>query len=573
MGNYLKSLLTVAMNTTNTKAYWPQTPLRSLQWTLVLLGAVGYCAGHQNPFIVAPYLVLLTPFSLYMIVDNAPSAKQSFALGWLMGILGLSPTLYWLTYPIHNVGELPIILAIPCIILLGSYLGLFTGLTALGMHHTRSFLYGHTKSPIVATICHVLLSGFVFAGFEVVAGTLFSGFPWYNLGSAFAVWLPWAQAASLVGSYGVSAVYCIGACFIGAACAKQKHRALLLLFLGCATIASIPLYGSNRLANKNATPSLAPPISFGLVQGNVDQNQKWEATLIQQTVTKYLSLSQALVNQQKNNNPSAPISLIIWPETSMPFVYNYATDFAEQLQQFAIKNNIPLAFGTLGYRPATANTPQVMYNRLQVVSAHGTRTYSYDKQHLVPFGEYIPFALNIPFLQNILQGISFAPGNTSSPLLVAPKSAEVTSSITQSPYKLGILICYEVIFPNLARDRVTQGATILLTISNDAWFGNSSAPLQHLGMAAMRCIEQMRPMVRSTNTGITASISKYGEITTYGTLFTEDTAIVSVSPESTITPFQQYGFFIQYFLLCISIASIVLQPLYRKLFSPQFIQE
>ena len=163
--------------------------------------------------------------------------------------------------------------------------------------------------------------------------------------------------------------------------------------------------------------------------------------------------------------------------------------------------------GTPGYVNAPVKRGYLLYNRAMLVDENGGDAGHYDKEHLVPFGEYAPPGLDMPFLETLMQGVGdFTPGASVAPLRLGNLA-------------LGILICYETIFPELAQQRVADGANVLVNISNDAWFGTTSAPEQHLQLSVLRAVEQGRYVLRGTNTGISAIIDPHGRIAERGGLF------------------------------------------------------
>ena len=182
-----------------------------------------------------------------------------------------------------------------------------------------------------------------------------------------------------------------------------------------------------------------------------------------------------------------------------------------------------LLFGAPGFRRTLGG--EDAFNRAYLVSADGADRGWYDKEHLVPFGEYVPPFLDLPFLRPLLQGVGeFLPGESTKPLTLASASPD------REPLVLGVLICYESIFPELARKQVAEGATLLVNISNDAWFGFSAAPMQHLSLAVLRAVEQRRWLARSTNTGISAFVDPYGSIVVRGGLFKAESLSHPVVP-------------------------------------------
>jgi apolipoprotein N-acyltransferase len=455
---------------------------------------------------------------LYMLALAAADGKQAFRRGWWLGFCGNAAGLYWLVFPLHDVAGIPLVLAIPFIVLLFVYLSLFTALASLGLYNLRGFAAAVCKRRACFPL-PVLLGGLAYGGFEVFCSWLFTGFPWLTLSTAFAFQPVWTQAASLVGAYGLSAFYASAAFAAAAACFESGKSRLIAAAVALGILLALPGYGMYRLA---PTPGQKEqPLSLIMVQGNIDQSIKWNPAFQKATLDHYLALSKEALSACASS-PSCPKpELLLWPETAMPFYFQQQHEYADTIRRFATDNGVYLAFGAPAVLRESHNTS--LLNRLYMLSPSGGTAGFYDKEHLVPFGEYTPFAASIPFLSDVLQGMDFAPGMHNEPLRLHRQG--------NSDLLLGALICYEAIFPALAQERVEQGAEILINVSNDGWFRKSSAPLQHLAHAVLRCVEQSRSLARATNTGITAVIDPYGRITAYlDALFIDGTLTTTVAP-------------------------------------------
>ena len=563
-------------------------------YALVCVGAAGLFFGQPNPFFHLPALALAFPFALYLLAAFAPTDKLAFFHCWLLGLAGHAAGLYWLINPMHDVGGLGYELAWPGVILVSAYLACYSALSGLGMRRLRRLFFlaepaaSSAPAPSSAALLlfrlvpAALLAGCAYAGFETLCGVMFTGFPWLSLSSAFALRPAWVQAASLVGGYGLSACFAFTAC-LGASALLTPVRRVRLAAAALALLlaAAFPIYGTVRLAAPLPQPA-GQPVSILMVQGNIDQNQKWDPQFQEATITHYLEMSTRALRELRTAQPETAPALVLWPETAMPFYFQAHPEYAERLRRFASEENVNLAFGALGVdqEKRDGHTLNLLYNRLYLLSANGAVSGVYDKQHLVPFGEYIPFASSLEFLRNILQGLDFSPGTNTRPLtLVRPQSRpdpladaplfpldsdEAPAPRASRLVPLGILICYEAIFPSLAQERVANGATILITISNDGWFGKTSAPLQHLSLTVMRAVEQARPIARATNTGYTAAIDSRGRILERGEqLFVDDTLAASLSPADEITFYHRIHPIPEILLVVLALFSIFGYTLHR----------
>jgi apolipoprotein N-acyltransferase len=277
---------------------------------------------------------------------------------------------------------------------------------------------------------------------------------------------------------------------------KTGPKAAALGLLAC--LAAYGLWAVNQAVPNDGE------FTAGLVQGDVDQAVKWDKSYQSETVNGYLALSQRTMAGQPD--------IIFWPETAMPLNLQTPGELVSRIMAFVGRNNVPLVTGGPGL--AWDRDRELVYNRAFLLTP-GLVAPAYDKEHLVPFGEYAPFGQDIPILEGLLQGVgAFTPG-----VMVAP--------VRTGRLAMGMLICYESIFPELAQKRVQDGANVLINLSNDAWFGRSAAPRQHLDLAALRAVEQGRYLVRCTNTGISAVIDPRGRITNQTPLFQEAALTVS----------------------------------------------
>ncbi|HWR02729.1 MAG TPA: apolipoprotein N-acyltransferase [Humidesulfovibrio sp.] len=470
-----------------------------LFWTLA--AGLGALFGYANPWGQLPALALLLPAVLAALGLAAPTPWTAFKQTWRAGSVASLVCLYWVYWPVMHYGEVNWALALPVPVLLamgmGGYFGLFGLMAQLSNRLT----------PILGT----LFLGLAWVAMELTQATLLSGFSWLTLASAFVPWPILVQAASVIGAHGVSGVLAMTA--VGLVLGTRSKACLALALCGPLALAG---YGWLRM---DAYTETTPAHSVALVQGNIDQSIKWDPTYQTETVAKYLRLSRDIVAK-------ADPELIVWPETSMPFYFQDETPLRKPALDFVRNGKAALMVGAPAYERTTGPGSFVLYNRAFLLTPQGAGMDSYDKEHLVPFGEYVPLSGLIPLpLDMFVSGVGdFVSGRNDKAL----KAGDLA---------LGVLICYEAIFANLAQERVARGANVLINISNDAWFGATSAPHQHLQLTALRAIEQGRYVVRSTNTGLSAFIDPLGRIRLAGSQFQELAAAGMVHPRTELTPF------------------------------------
>ncbi len=468
-----------------------------------LVGALGLFLGMANPVFQIPILALIFPASLQWLGQSAPTGRRAFVRGWLTGMAGASACLYWIAVPITRVAGQPLLVGAGCALALGCYVGLYGGLFSLLAFRIRTFSLWRA-APIWGLGWFLL---------EALRGWLFTGFPWLPLAAAFVPWPAWIQPASWIGAYALGGLLAALACLTARGLRNRRPWPALI---GLAALGLIPLSGNLRLADMDLG---GPELRVALVQGDIDQNQKWDRQYLDTTIRMYEELSRGT---------DAP--LVIWPETAMPIDYP-RHGLSRNLRAFAAERNIWLLFGAPGLE--RIDDRDAFFNRAWLISPLGRNRGVYEKEHLVPFGEYVPPLVNLPFLQGLLQGIGdFTPGRQVAPLVLEPGEGRVPGRLA-----LGLLICYETIFPELSRQRVADGAQVLINLSNDAWFGRTAAAEQHLHLSALRAVEQGRWLARGTNTGISAIVDPAGRIVTRGGLFTRETLEGVVRPVNGTTVF------------------------------------
>ena len=324
---------------------------------------------------------------------------------------------------------------------------------------------------------------------ELGRSYIFIGFPWVLLGYSQATVLPIAQAASLVGVYGVSAlVVTVSAALAAIVTGRTAADRWRPIVATAVLVAAISVWGGRRASAAEWTRE-GDPIRVGLIQGNVDQAQKWNVASAASIFNDYLEMTRGAI--------ARGATLVLWPESSTPFRFEDDPAGAERVRGIARQSHVSLLFGS---DQVERSTPVKYYNSAFLVGDDGRTAGVYRKIHLVPFGEYVPFKRVFFFAAPLVEAVSdFSPGENA---VVLPIGA----------HRLSTSICYEIIYPTLVRDFILHGSELLTTITNDAWFGATSAPYQHFEQASMRAVEEGRYLVRSANTGISGIVDPYGHV-------------------------------------------------------------
>lgn len=393
---------------------------------------------------------------LFLALRNK-SKKQAFLLSYLTGVIFWLGTLYWLVH-VTPVGMIVLVL----------YLALYFGIFGLVI-----------SSPYILSTNYYLLSiPSSWVILEYIRSHLLTGFPWAKLAYSQYLNLPVIQIADITGAWGVSFLIVMVNAAVYSAISRRKIHLLPLFCL-----LAVLLYGYSSLY-RIAQAAGRTTLRLSVIQPNIPQALKWDPSARGFIKDKYF----ALTEEAARDNPD----LIIWPEAALPVILEEEPEFFEDTKSFARKINIPLLLGS-----ATARGGDY-YNSALLVSAQGSVSGRYDKLHLVPFGEYIPLRSALPFLETIVPIGDFSRGR------------EYTILKIQNTF--GVLICFEDVFPELARGFARHGAEFLVNITNDGWFGRTSAPYQHFSASVFRAVENRLPIVRSANTGVSGFIASDGRV-------------------------------------------------------------
>lgn len=447
---------------------------------------------------------------LFLLAGLTPF--RAFYCGFIFGVAHFSTLLYWLCPTVHNYGPLSWPLAIAVFMLLVVYLAFFPALFCLGVSMT-------SRQP-AGLILNVPI---FWVGAEYLRGHMFTGFPWGLVGYSQYPLLTLVQLADVFGVMGVSFLVLLGnsAFFLLAARffmlkwhGVTVNRGVALGALACflAVMITAFFYGEARLGWLEKNMNESRSMKVAVIQGNIPQSLKWDVDEAQRTIEKYLELSKAVARK------SDPPDLIVWPETAAPFYFGLDYDFTKRVLKAVDDTGIPFIIGAPAAHATGSSGGWKIYNSAFLLIPGKGIAGRYDKVHLVPFGEYIPKRDWFPFLGKIVaQELDFSPGDSGNILKL-----ENT--------KIGMLICYEAIFPELSVDMVSSGAGLLINLTNDAWFMKTSAPYQHFEEAAFRAIEVRRPLIRAANTGISGAVDYTGKVVAQSSLFRTQTLLLRVYP-------------------------------------------
>jgi len=498
--------------------------------SLALAAASGLLLAAAFPSFNLSYLAWIALVPLFLALAGQ-TVKNGFLLGGLAGLVFFAGTVHWVTNSVHFYGGIPVIPASLITLLLCLYLALYPALfgAALARQGTERFPWFFVSAPALWT------------ALELTRTYIFSGFPWSLLGYSQYRVLPVIQMADLTGVYGVSfLIVMVNAALAGFIIDRKKFYGLIVAVL---TMVVVVTYGYLRLDARDDTTG---KITVTVVQGNIDQDKKWDPAFQSEVISIYKRLTREALKQHTE--------LVIWPETTTPFYFtgSGAADRAltADLIAFAGSSNVPLLFGSPTYERGPDRTIRLS-NSAFLLTPRGKIDAVYHKLHLVPFGEYVPLKSVLFFVDKMVQAIGdFQAGNEYTVMTVPARGANVT---------LSTVICYEIIFPDLVRRFVDNGASVITTITNDAWFGRTAAPYQHFSMAVFRAVENRVPVARAANTGISGFIDSKGNILETSAIFTEACLTRAIAPGGKKTFYTAHGDLFAYACLAISLLLLAMR--------------
>ncbi len=428
--------------------------------------------------------VALVPL-FYALRDAKP--WEAFKTGFLTGLIAHVGILYWISYVVVQYGYLPVYAGIAAVLLLAAYLSLYTACFAMGVVFLRA------RGNAV-----FLSAPLLWTALEFARSHLLTGFPWENLAYSQYLYGNIIQIADITGTYGITfTIVLINTVLYNVLTAQFRRVRAAEIATACAILAVIYGYGHFRTAEIHESLKKASTVEVALVQGNIDQNIKWDARYQWETLDIYRTLSLRAIPAQGG--------LIVWPETAAPFYFERGDPLREAVVDVARTSCRSLLFGSPCYEKGNGGVS--FMNSAYLLRSDGAVADRYDKVHLVPYGEYVPLRKLFPFIGKLVAGVGdFRPGKGFDPLVSDSR-------------RLGVMICYEAIFPEAARDYKRKNADLLVNITNDAWFGRTSAPYQHLSMTIFRAVENRLYLVRAANTGISAVIDPTGKILSRTGLF------------------------------------------------------
>jgi apolipoprotein N-acyltransferase len=495
---------------------------RTLRATLLAIASAGLLImAFPTPDVGALGFIALSPL---LVAIRGEPPRRAFWWGSLTGLVFYLGSIAWVTNTMTTYGGMSLTLSVLILLALAAALAIYFGLFCAG----ASLLVG-TAWPI-----ELLALPALWVALEYLRTYALTGFPWALLGYTQYRMPALLPVASFAGVYGLSFLVVLANVAVArlATAPKDGLRGGLLAI----AVTLVMVWAAGRLSPSAPASDRSQEFDIALVQGNIDQALKWNPAMQAATIEQYrrLSLEAAM------RSPA----LIVWPETAVPFFLRYDHGLRARVLDIAAETGSHLLVGSPDRERASGVVgAERYYNSAFLLSPDGRLLNKYDKIHMVPFGEYVPLKSILFFVEKLAYGIGdFEPGRTYT--------------IFQLPIgRFGVTICYEVIFPDQVRRYAKEGADFFVNITNDAWFGRSAAPAQHLAMAALRAAENRRYLIRAANTGISAVVDPAGRIVEASRIFEPAVIAARIRPVKDQTFYTRHGDLFAW--LCVAFAAAV----------------
>jgi len=524
------------------------------RWKILWATLSGLLVPLSFPRADLSFLAWVCLIPLFIAIQGAKPVT-ALLLGFLFGMISSAGKIYWMVETLVRYGGLSTLLSAVATVLVAGYLAIFPAM------FSGILAWRRPRSPLA----YAFFAAALWTALELAETYLFTGFPWELLGYSQYRQLSLIQFARFTGVYGVSFLIVLVNAMAAAmvlhlrrAMAGHRMQFQLLALTGVVLVLMMGAWLDGRRILQAPLPT-DPKLKVAALQGNIEQDEKWEPEWLEQTLDIYERLTQQAVNQGA--------TFIVMPETALPMYYRHPRydRQRQKVEQWARQFNTTLLVGSLDYELGSATR---ILNTAFLISPAGSVIGKYDKIHLVPFGEYLPLPRIFGWLQALTEEVgSISPGREFN-LLAVPnrhaRPARGTKGANHLGARFGTLICYEIIFPDLTRRWVNAGADFLVTITNDAWFGKTSAPYQHFSMAVFRAVENGVYLIRAANTGISGVIHPHGVILRQTELFVPTMALAEiVVPETRPKTFYtRHGDLFSY-LCAIGVAMVIATPLAR----------
>jgi apolipoprotein N-acyltransferase len=476
-----------------------------LQVALAILS--GALFAWSFPSVAQGWLAFVALAPLLIAIVRAKQTRHAFLLGWISQTTAWLIMVPWVVRVMSHYGGLPYATGVALFVAMALFLGLYGGVFAILVYRFR---LGERFLPW-------LLVPLAWAAVEYARTYLFSGFPWNLIATALVDFTSLIQIDRFGGPYFVGALVLLPAT-VAAWWITQRPAGIQRVFVGGALgILLLVWWGTGLVAAKLiARPNASEPLVAALLQPNITQQMRWNEANVIAIYQRMIAMTEQAA--------AKGAQIVIWPESTVPLSYTETDFFRESIESLSTRHGIDIILGSVATDP---NAPARLWNSAFLVSG-GTTIGHYDKIRLVPFGEYVPLRRVLFFAEKLVRAVGeFEFGTNEQPL---------TGKLAYGP-----AICYEIVYPQITRTQVRNGAGVIVTITNDAWYDGTSAPAQHLAQARLRAVEGDRYILRAATTGISAFIDPTGRLLESIPMGRDGIIYAKFQARKGMTPYVRFG--------------------------------
>ncbi len=483
----------------------------------------GLLLAFAFPNVAIGWLIFVAPIPLFIALAFARGGWESFFLGWISMTTAWLLMVPWVVRVMSHYGGLPYLTGVLLFIALAVILGLYGGL--FGWAFWRIAPGPHFRRWLLVPVA--------WAAIEYVRTLLLTGVPWNYAVAAIVNYTPLIQFDRVAGPYAMALLILLPATLAAWWITQRPHAMHATVVSGMVVIVCFAWWMTGLVAAKLiARPLEIPTVRAALLQPDISQEMRWNDANLAEIFQRMMQMTDDAVR--------SGASVIVWPESTVPLSYATTDFFREAVETISRTHGVDIILGSVAL---DAQDPERIWNAAFLVS--GGRTIGhYDKMHLVPFGEYVPLRKMLFFARKLTHTVgTFEFGTTDRPLI--------------GRLRYGPAICYEIVFPQIARVQVLHGAEVLVTITNDAWYDGTSAPQQHLDQARLRAVETDRYLLRAGTTGISALIDPTGRIVEELPMNRQGIVRGTFQPRHSTTPYVRFGDWFAWCAMGIVILAIV----------------
>jgi apolipoprotein N-acyltransferase len=467
----------------------------------------GLLFGFAFPDVAQGWLMFVALAPLLVAIHGAKSTREAFLLGWASQTTAWLVMVPWVVRVMSHYGGLPVVTGWLIFVAMALYLGIFGALFGAVV---KRFRLGPRFLPW-------LLVPLAWAAIEFARTYLFTGFPWNLAVTAIVDYSSLVQIGRFGGPYFTGTLVVMPSIVIAWWITQRPPAIHRVIVVGSLGIIALAWWGTGLVASKLiARPGVTPVITAALLQPNISQEMRWNEANVVAIYRRMINMTLAAAQRGAN--------VVIWPESTVPLSFTETRFYRDTIEQISRDFDIDIILGSVATDPAR---PNKLWNSAFLVSG-GKTVGHYDKMRLVPFGEYVPLRKVLFFAEKLVRAVGeFEFGTNEFPL---------TGRLAYGP-----AICYEIVYPQITRTQVRNGADVLVTITNDAWYDGTSAPRQHLAQARLRAIEDDRWLLRAGTTGISALIDPTGRVIESIPMGSEGIIYAKVQSRKTTTPYVRFG--------------------------------